>query len=252
MKPLILLLYLTSISSDWGATGHRVIGEVAAQHISKKTAKAIEGLLDGASLAFVSVFADDIKSDDRYKTFYSWHFANINLNETYESSLKNPKGDLVQAVETCVSKLKSKAISRKEKQFYLKLLVHFIGDLHQPMHLAKKQDKGGNKVKIKWYGKSSNLHRLWDSDMINSSQFSYTELAQNLPLISSEALEQMKRSSLSFWLSETHELTKRVYEGLPEKPNLGYKYQYENFNLIRLQLLRAGVRLASILEDIFR
>lgn len=252
MKPLFLLLYLTSITFDWGATGHRVIGEVAAQHISKKTAKVIDDLLEGASLAYVSVFADDIKSDNRYQAFFSWHFANINIDENYNSSSKNPKGDVVQAVEICVRKLKSKTTPRAEKQFYLKLLVHFIGDLHQPMHLAKKEDKGGNKIKIKWFGKSSNLHRLWDSDMINSSQFSYTELAQNLPLITPKALEQMKSSSLSFWISETHELTKKVYQELPKKPNLGYKYQYDNFDLLRLQLLRAGVRLAALLEDIFK
>ena len=138
MKPLFLLLYLTSITSDWGATGHRVIGEVAAQHISKKTAKAIDDLLEGASLAYVSVFADDIKSDDRYQAFFSWHFANINIDEIYNSISKNPKGDVVQAVKISVRKLKSKTTPRAEKQFYLKLLIHFIGDLHQPMHLAKK------------------------------------------------------------------------------------------------------------------
>ena len=187
MKQLFLLLYLTSTTSDWGATGHRVIGEVAAQHISKKTAKVIDDLLEGASLAYVSVFVDDIKSDDRYQAFFSWHFANINIDENYNSSSKNPKGDVVQAVKISVRKLKSKTTQRAEKQFYLKLLIHFIGDLHQPMHLAKKEDKGENKIKIKWFGKSSNLHRLWDSDMINSSQFSYTELAQNLPSITPKA-----------------------------------------------------------------
>lgn len=252
MKPLFLLLYLTSITSDWGATGHRVIGEVAAQHISKKTAKVIDDLLEGASLAYVSVFADDIKSDDRYQAFFSWHFANINIDEIYNSSSKNPKGDVVQAVKISVRKLKSKTTPRAEKQFYLKLLIHFIGDLHQPMHLAKKEDKGENKIKIKWFGKSSNLHRLWDSDMINSSQFSYSELAQNLPSITPKALEQMKSSSFSFWISETHELTKKVYQELPKKPNLGYKYQYDKFDLLRLQLLRAGVRLAALLEDFFK
>ena len=251
MKAFLLLFYLTSIPSKWGVTGHRVIGEVAAQHISKKTAKTIDDLLEGVSLAYVSVFADDIKSDDRYQAYYSWHFANMNLNETYASSLKNPKGDIVQAIETCVKKLRSKATPRDEKQFYLKLLIHFVGDLHQPMHLAKKEDKGGNKVKIRWFGKSSNLHRLWDSDMINSSRFSYTELAQNLPSVPPKALAQIKSSPLSFWVSETHELTKKVYRELPDKPNLGYKYQYENFDLLRLQLLRAGVRLASLLDAIF-
>ena len=66
----------------------------------------------------------------------------------------------------------------------MKLLVHFVGDLHQPLHLGKKEDKGGNDIDILWFGKKSNLHRLWDSDIIDSSKFSFSELSQNLPAIS--------------------------------------------------------------------
>lgn len=250
---LPLLLGNPSVpNEDWGATGHRVVGEVAAQHISKKTAKAITRLLDGTSLAYVSNYADDIKSDDRYRAYGPWHYANLDLDETYSASEKNPEGDIVQAIEKCIAVLKNKKASKAERQFHLKLLVHFIGDLHQPMHLAKKEDRGGNEVSIKWFGKRSNLHRLWDSDMIDSSQLSYTELAQNLTVLSPAQKAQIVSGSLSVWVAEIHELTKKVYQELPENTNLGYRYRYQNFDSVRLQLHKAGLRLAHLLDEIFK
>jgi hypothetical protein len=125
---------------------------------------------------------------------------------------------------------KKQKASKADRQFHLKLLVHFIGDLHQPMHLAKKEDRGGNEVSIKWFGKRSNLHRLWDSDMIDSSQLSYTELAQNLTVLSPAQKAQIVSGSLSVWVAEIHELTKKVYQELPENTNLGYRYRYQNFD----------------------
>ena len=250
---IILSFFISSFKFlNWGAIGHRTVGEVAAQHISKKTKTEIEDLLQGASLAYISTYADEIKSDDRYKAFNSWHYANMKLDENYESSKKNSKGDIIKAIDKCIQVLKSKTASKQDNQFYLKLLVHFIGDLHQPLHLGMKEDLGGNKIQIKWFGKSSNLHRLWDSDMINSSQLSYTELANNLPALSEIQKQEIVSSPISIWIDETHAITNKIYKGLPKGRNLGYRYRYENFDTIRLQLLKAGIRLAFVLDDIFK
>lgn len=256
MKFIFIIAFMCHSPSatilDWGATGHRVVGEVAAENISKKTAKAINRLLDGASLAYISNYADDIKSDDRYRSYSPWHYANLDLDETYASSEKNEAGDIVQAIEKCVSVLKNKEASKEDRQFYLKFLVHLIGDLHQPLHFGKKEDRGGNQVQIKWFGKKSNLHRLWDSDMIDSSQLSYTELAQNLQVLSPAQKKQIASSALPMWVAETHLLTNKIYKELPENTNLGYRYRYQYFDTVRLQLLKAGIRLAYVLDDIFK
>lgn len=249
---LIILSNPSTELSDWGATGHRTVGEVATLHISKKTAKAVKRLLDGASLAYVSNYADDIKSDERYRSYSPWHYANMELNETYFKSEKNPKGDIIKAIRQCIEVLKGKKASKKERQFYLKLLVHFIGDLHQPLHLGRKKDRGGNDIKVKWFGKHSNLHRIWDSDLIESSRLSYTELAKNLPHLSSAQKKQIVSSSLSAWVAETHEITNKIYNELPKNTNLGYRYRYQNFDTLRLQLLKGGLRLAHLLDEIFK
>jgi hypothetical protein len=237
---------------DWGVIGHRTVGQVAAQHISKKTQIAMEDLLGGASLAYISTYADEIKSDDQYKAYNPWHYVNMELDENYDSSKKNSKGDIIHAIGKCIKVLKSKTASKKDNKFYLKLLIHFIGDLHQPLHLGKKSDKGGNDIKIKWFGKISNLHRLWDSDLIDSSKLSYTELSKNLPRLSQVQQKQIASSPISVWIEETHAITKNIYKDLPKNTNLGYRYRYENFETIRLQLLKAGLRLAYVLDDIFK
>jgi len=252
---LLISFYLFNFftaSIDWGATGHRVVGEVASQHISKKTTRAIHKLLDGASLAYVSNYADDIKSDNRYKEYSPWHYANLNLNESYAASEKNPEGDIVKAIEKCILVLKNKKASKEDRQFYLKLLIHFIGDLHQPMHLGKKEDKGGNAVSVKWFGGRSNLHRLWDSNMIDSSQLSYSEMTRNLPTLSKAQKEQITSSSLEDWVKEVHELTNKIYDELPKDTNLGYEYRYLNFDTVRMQLLKSGLRLAAVLDAVFK
>jgi len=97
--------FSTGINSEaeivWGNTGHRAVGEIATKHLSKKVQRKIKELLNGQSLAMVSTFADDIKSDKKYNDFYTWHYVNLNDDETYQASKKNPKGDLVTGIEKC-------------------------------------------------------------------------------------------------------------------------------------------------------
>ena len=164
---------------DWGPTGHRTTGEIAENYLTKKTKKHINELLHGQSLAFVSTFGDDIKSDSKYNKFYTWHYVNFPFNTKYEDSNKNPKGDVVTGIDYCIKVLKNKKSSKEDQVFYLKLLVHLIGDMHQPMHVGKGEDKGGNDIQVRWFNKGTNLHRLWDSDMIEHFNMSYTELAAN-------------------------------------------------------------------------
>ncbi|MBT7546866.1 MAG: S1/P1 nuclease, partial [Cryomorphaceae bacterium] len=142
-----------------------------------------------------------------------------------------------------------------EKSFYLKLLVHFVGDLHQPLHIGRYEDRGANKVYVKWFGRNSNLHRVWDSDMINGHNMSYSELALNLPnpelLVFTKEAKDFERSDILDWVNELHTYTNQIYEGVSIDDKLGYKYQYENFDTAKELLLIAGIRLAKILNYLF-
>ena len=237
---------------NWGSTGHRTTGEIAKKHLTKKAKKQINELLKGESLAFVSTFGDEIKSDDRYKKFGTWHYVNFPFDTKYEDSDKNPKGDIVMGIDYCITILKNKESSQEDKIFYLKLLVHLIGDLHQPLHVGKGEDKGGNDFQVLWHYKGTNLHRVWDTNMIESWNMSYLELASNAKNLSKEQINSIQSGTVLDWTYETQNLAKQVYNSAKIGEKLGYKYSYDHFGTVRSQLQKAGIRLAKILNDIYQ
>tara|TARA_B110000091_G_scaffold170020_1_gene182495 strand:- start:339 stop:1079 length:741 start_codon:yes stop_codon:yes gene_type:complete len=235
----------------WGKNGHRATGEIAEKHLTRKAKRSIDKILKGQSLAFVATYADEIKSDKKYNKYYSWHYINMDLDQTYEEAEKNPKGDLVTGINTCIEILNDKNSSDDEKNFHLKMLVHFMGDLHQPMHIGRKEDKGGNSIQVEWFGKGSNLHRVWDTNMIDDWEMSYIELADNADDLSKTQIETIEKGTLIDWVNEVHIVTNEVYNSVEKGENLRYKYSYNHFGTVRTQLQKGGIRLAKVLNDIF-
>jgi hypothetical protein len=249
----ILMGFLTVEASNpnWGATGHRTIGKIADANLKGKTKRKISEILDGQSLALVSTFGDDIKSDRRYNEFYTWHYVNMPFDVNYQDSEKNPEGDLVTAIEKCKAVILDDSSSKEDKAFYLKLLVHFIGDLHQPMHVGRKEDKGGNTIQVQWFGSGTNLHSVWDSKMIDSFDMSYTELASNTSEISKEQVAELQKGTIVDWVNDTHIYAKKVYGSAETGENLRYDYMYQYFSLTQSQLQKGGIRLAKVLNELF-
>lgn len=236
---------------DWGKTGHRVTGEIAQKYLTRKAKRQIKKLLDGHSLAFVSNYGDDIKSDARYRAYGPWHYVNFPFNSTYEDTPKSDKGDLYQAIQTCVSVLKDENASDTDKTFHLKMLVHFMGDLHQPLHVGIADDKGGNDFQVRWFNDGTNLHTVWDSKMIDSYDMSYTELASNTDLLSAAQYKNIASGTVKEWMYESRALCKEVYATTEVGEKLGYRYMYDYVNTVRSQLQKGGIRLAVLLNEIF-
>lgn len=257
MKNIILIaffLFSTSIfaADDWGRTGHRATGEVAEQYLSKKAKLKIAELLQGQSLAFVSTYGDDIKSDPQYRKYGSWHYVNLEKGETeYSKEKANPDGDLVMGIQKSISVLKDPKASKEEKVFYLKMLVHFMGDLHQPLHTGRGEDKGGNDIQVQWFGKGSNLHRVWDSEMIDDFQMSFTELAESTDDLTKKEIQKIRSGSILDWMYESKTLSSKVYDSVEIGEKLGYEYMYQWFPVVHDQLQKGGIRLAKVLNDIY-
>lgn len=247
-----LLPNYSNTSDDlWSATGHRVVGKIADNYLKGKAKREIRKLLKRKSLAFVSTYADEIKSDKRYNEFYTWHYINMPMDSNYEDSEKNPSGDLVTGINHCIKVIKDKNASDDDKAFYLKLLIHLVGDLHQPLHIGLAEDKGGNDFKVQWFYNDTNLHRVWDSQMIDNYDMSYNELAENADILSRTQVKAIQKGSIIDWVNETHELTRKVYANVKPDDNLRYRYSYDNFTTVRTQLQKGGIRLAKILNDLF-
>ena len=235
----------------WGPTGHRTTGKIAENHLTNKAKRKIDKLLKGQSLAFVSTFGDEIKSDKKYNEFYSWHYVNMGLYEKYADAAKNPAGDIVTGIYKCVAVLKNDNSSEEDKVFYLKMLVHLVGDLHQPMHVGQREDKGGNTIQLQWFGKGTNLHSVWDSKIIEEYNMSYIELAENAKDLSKAEIKAIEKGTVVDWVDEVHEVTKEVYKSVKVGENLKYRYSYDHLGTVRTQLQKGGIRLAKILNDIF-
>lgn len=257
MKHSIIALFLLASSFlqaaefVWGNTGHRATGAIAEQYLSRKAKKEINRLLDGQSLALVSTFGDDIKSDDRYRSFGVWHYVNIPFDKTYDTHPKNERGDIIQGINTCVEIIKDPTSSKEDKAFYLKLLIHFIGDLHQPLHTGLGEDKGGNDFQVQWFKNGTNLHRVWDSQMIERFNMSYSELAKTMPKITEKQVALLQEGSVSDWMEDSRTLVKDIYKNTKKGDKLGYDYMYQYFDPLRSQLQKGGVRLAGLLNELF-
>jgi hypothetical protein len=252
MKKIFCLLLCFSIclqSFGWGATGHRATGHIAEKYLSKKAKKELQRILGQESLAMVSTWMDDIKSDQAYNHTHDWHWVTIPDGMTYEQTEKNPNGDIIQTLERLVAELKQGGLDAKTKAEHVKMIVHLIGDIHQPLHVGKEGDKGGNDVRVTWFRNNSNLHRVWDSDIINNTQLSYTELAESLGRPDKTTVANWQKASVRDWAYESISYRERVYaygDG-----NLGYEYAYKNYDLVKQRILQAGIRMAAVFNDLF-
>jgi S1/P1 Nuclease len=244
-----LYTFTTTFAFAWGATGHRAVGLIAERYLSAAAKKKLNKILKGESVAMAGTWMDDVRSDSMYDHTADWHWVTIETGKTYEESPKNPKGDIIMTIDRLIAELKTKKLSAKQEAEHVKMLIHLMGDLHQPMHVGCCDDRGGNNVKVKWFGDNSNLHRVWDSEMIDGTKLSYTELANATEKPTKEKIAKLLQGNARDWAKESMAMRKKVYaigDG-----NLGYKYSYQNIESVKQRILEAGVRLAGVLNTIY-
>jgi len=251
MNRLYTILLLTALSLStygWGPTGHRATGYIAQKHLNKKAMKAINRILAGQSLAMASTWMDEIRSDSTYNHTADWHWVTIPDGMTYEQTEKNPNGDIIMTIERIIAALKTKTLNAKDEAEHLKMLIHLVGDIHQPLHVGR-PDRGGNDIKIVWFRTDTNLHRVWDSDMIDDTKLSYTELAQSFSKPLEGQIQTWQKAAVRDWVNESIGFRPQVYD--IGNGRLGYQYSYKYFGIARVRMLQAGIRLAGVLNEIY-
>jgi hypothetical protein len=172
-----ILLLTSSSASPWGAIGHRIVGRIAEQHLSSEARQHIQALLGPESLAQVSTWPDEIRSDPAWNHADPWHYVSIADDETYETAPKNPAGDVVEALQRLTGVLRDPQAPPQDKVTALKFLVHLVGDIHQPLHVGRREDQGGNTIQVQWFGAPSTLHTVWDAQLIEAEKLSFSEFA---------------------------------------------------------------------------
>ncbi|HVI46745.1 MAG TPA: S1/P1 nuclease [Chitinophaga sp.] len=255
----LLLAFLLPVSSyAWGPTGHRVVAEIAYQHLTPQARKAITAILGRRSLAMVANWPDFIKSDTThvYDHTNKWHYLDFPSNiarSQFDSLLKTADGEnLHTSTQMAIKELKNKSLAKSEQEFMLSFLVHMIGDMHMPLHVGRDEDMGGNKINVMWFDKPSNLHKVWDEQLIDFQQLSYTEYTQALDIASPEEVKLMQSGSIADWMFESHQLSDKIYAYTQPDSKLSYRYNYVFINDLNKQLLKGGLRLAEVLNGIFK
>lgn len=248
---IFLAVIVTSQSFGWGATGHRIVGLIAERHLTKKARRNIEKVLLNETLAEVSNYMDFIKSDATYRHMSPWHYATIPDGKSYQEVGTPEEGDVIQTIERLLAELKSKNFTDYNEAFALKCLVHLVGDIHQPLHVGNGEDRGGNDVKLEYFWENSNLHRVWDSGIIDGQDYSYTEYVEWIDHPTEEQIESWSSMNVLDWANESVEYRKQCYETTPENKKLSYRYSYDNIELVNQRLLQAGIRLANVLNEIY-
>jgi hypothetical protein len=256
--PILLLLLLLGVgtslfANDWGKTGHRIVGEIAERQLSDDVKDIVYDILDGESLAVVSTWADEMRSNPNWRPYDKWHYVNLPLDLEYPD-VDVPEENVVTIIERCVAILKSPSSDKEMKKFYLKYLVHLVGDLHQPMHTGRYEDYGGSKIYLTFKGRKgsdnrTNLHVLWDSNLIDDFKMSYTEWSNHLE--NKYRKEVVKQSNTLEWTFESHWWARDIYKNTPDGSYLSYDYVYKYQPVLEKRLYYAGVRLGNLIQDIF-
>ncbi len=248
-------LLIVQYSFSWGVTGHRVAGEIAQQHLTKKAKKELYKLTGKETLAWWANWPDFIKSDSTWRHASSWHYVDlpghIGKEKFIEDLKKLPGKNLYTQIQAMMAELKDKSLPLEKRRVALYFLIHLVGDLHQPLHVGRDEDDGGNKIVVYWFDKKTNLHTLWDSMLIEFQQYSYTEYAKLLNIAGKEQVETWQNSSLEDWFYDSHVLSDSIYDATPAESKLGYRYNYQFQKMLDGQLLKSGVRLAALLNQVF-
>jgi hypothetical protein len=269
----LLASFPTSVNA-WGPSGHRIVGLVAMKHLTPKAREQVKALLGNETLADVANWADEVRED--HPNTAKWHFVNLPRTATQfsrtrdcrETSADDP-GCAVTAIEMFRAILSGSRPGDKVEA--LKFLVHFVGDIHQPLHVSFADDRGGNNIKVRFFNRSSNLHKVWDSGIIGRANLSDAEFAAELEAAlrnqsgdeefamtdnaTQQRIAQMQSGSLDSWINESFALAKsNAYDKVPtnDSARLGQRYYNLNWKVVDDQLTKGGLRLAKILNDVLK
>ncbi len=251
----VLFFYLPFAVMAWGVEGHRIVGQVADSYLTKKARKEISKILGTESIAISSNWADFVKSDPAYNYLSNWHYINLKagLSETQVNAYlaQDTATDAYTKINFLAAELRKKVLSPESKQLYLRVLVHLVGDIHQPMHTGRLEDLGGNKIKVLWFNDSKNLHQVWDDQLIQFQQLSYTEYTAAINYTTKEQVKAWQQEPVSSWVYQSYQLAEKIYNDTKPDQKLDYKYNYHYVSILNQQLLKGGVHLAGLLNEIF-
>ena len=246
----------------WGQEGHRIIAKIAYDNLKQGTRKRVDKILGKQGIIYYANWPDEIKSDTIYPTSYDWHFQDFNGGMTDSAVVAAltdyPKegGNLFRVMDELIVMAKGgKAngegiVPGMPEADMLKFIVHLTGDRFCPMHTAHMDDLGGNRVKMKWFGRDTRLHTVWDTNLIESQGYSYAEYAQMLEHTYGYLKKDIMARTEEELLLNNYHFTEAIYAYQATWDGNTYHYIYRWHQPMEKQLYIAGILLAKLLNSI--
>jgi len=254
MRELLLVAVAAAPLFGWGGEGHRLVARIADAQLTPAAKAQVAAILGPANtLMSIASWADDVRRDR--KETGPWHYIDIQITVKHLDMARDcPKGDcVITKIADFRKALADPSTPPEARREALMFLVHFIGDMHQPLHCSDNKDKGGNDVKVVFFGQPSNLHSVWDTLLIGRMK-PEQELFVELSAESQKHAKKWAKGTVEDWAEQSHkESQKVVYGRLPKSAAtpvpLDSTYERSADPLIKTQIAKAGARLARVLNE---
>ena len=239
-------------AAAWGQKGHDVTCAIAERHLNCRARRKVAEIFDGKSMVYWANWLDNASHTPEFAYTKTWHYKNIDADETFDSAILCETGDVITAINAQIEALKSGKLNHEVEAIALRMLVHLVGDLHCPMHMGHRSDLGGNRWQLQFFNNGSNLHSIWDSGIVERAHaWTFSDWADQIDRVDRRTAKALCKGSIEDWARDTWSVAKDVYDRTP----VGKKVSYDEVSywspVVEQQLLLGGLRLAAILNEIY-
>lgn len=250
-----MLIGSAFLFGSWGFFGHKTVATIAENHLTPEAKTAIKVLLGTESLVDVASWADEVRNQPEYKSTAGWHFVNLPVGlsrSQFKDSIQAIKNEnLLTALALNESIIRDSAATKAQKTVALKFIVHLVGDAHQPMHVSRAEDKGGNTIQVQFDGKGTNLHSLWDSRLLDHQGLSILQLSEK-DNVGKSKIRKWQRATPIDWLFESYKISSKLYEEVAQNNKLDEAYYQSHIGIVNKRMEIGGIRLAGELNELFK
>ncbi|BAV07442.1 S1/P1 Nuclease [Filimonas lacunae] len=253
MKKLFILLIvlLAGIAViSWGPRGHRTVALIAQKHLAANVKSAVVTYLQGENIEAAATWPDEHRTAQNAQ----WHFVDLpqGLNfQSFQNYVRSSKNTLYTAYLQSLATLQNNSSSISQKQDALRFLIHLVGDAHQPMHVARHSDKGGNDIIVRMDGESTNLHAIWDSRLLDHEKYSEAEMVAKYDVATPQEITAWQKDDIIQWLWESYQLSNQIYSETRSGQTISNAYYQKYISIIHKRINQAGIRLAGVLNTLY-
>lgn len=250
-------LLSSPVTLAWGEDGHYIVADLAWRELTPQARTAVEALLKDdpdKTIVEASTWADRLRKDHRYDWAKPLHYVNLPPDaQGYDAGRDCKDGKcVVGAIDRFIAVLRDPNASVEKRREALKLVTHFVGDVHQPLHVSQARDRGGNDIKVEFFGNNTNLHSVWDGQTLRHTKKAWREYAEELCRgITDEQRKKWAASTPAEWANESWKLALSNAYDVPKDGQLRQAYYDKNLPVVEERLKMAGVRLAAVLNGTY-